>query len=87
MATQADVARTAPVKLHSASSATIDGTTSTGAMDRFGSLNIFVHAAETRSFTEAGRQLGISASAVGKAISRLETRLGARLFRSRKTEC
>lgn len=80
MATQADVARTAPVKLHSASSATIDGTTSTGAMDRFGSLNIFVRAAETRSFTEAGRQLGISASAVGKAISRLETRLGARLF-------
>ncbi|WP_176052996.1 LysR family transcriptional regulator [Paraburkholderia caribensis] len=80
MATQADVARTAPVKLHSASSATIDGTTSTGAMDRFGSLNIFVRAAETRSFTEAGRQIGISASAVGKAISRLETRLGARLF-------
>ncbi|BEU23766.1 LysR family transcriptional regulator [Paraburkholderia sp. 22B1P] len=80
MATQADVARTAPVKLHSASSATIDGTTNTSAMDRFGSLNIFVRAAETRSFTEAGRQIGISASAVGKAISRLETRLGARLF-------
>ncbi|MGF6769951.1 DNA-binding transcriptional LysR family regulator [Paraburkholderia sp. GAS199] len=50
------------------------------AMDRFGSLNIFVRAAETRSFTEAGRQLGISSSAVGKAISRLEGRLGARLF-------
>jgi DNA-binding transcriptional LysR family regulator len=80
MASQADVARTAPVTLHSASSATIDGTTSTSKMDRFGSLNIFMRAAETRSFTEAGRQLGISASAVGKAISRLETRLGARLF-------
>ncbi|MBN3762394.1 LysR family transcriptional regulator [Burkholderia sp. Ac-20365] len=80
MATQAGRAHTPPVTLHSASSATIDGTTSTSAMDRFGSLNVFVRAAETRSFTEAGRQLGISASAVGKAISRLETRLGARLF-------
>ena len=53
---------------------------SAGAMDRFGSLNVFVRAAETRSFTEAGRQLGISSSAVGKAISRLEGRLGVRLF-------
>jgi len=53
---------------------------SPGAMDRFGSLNVFVRAAETRSFTEAGRQLGISSSAVGKAISRLEGRLGVRLF-------
>ncbi|MDE1182412.1 LysR family transcriptional regulator [Paraburkholderia sp.] len=51
-----------------------------GALDRFGSLNVFLRAAETRSFTEAGRQLGISSSAVGKAISRLEKRLGARLF-------
>jgi DNA-binding transcriptional LysR family regulator len=51
-----------------------------GAMDRFGSLNVFMRAAETRSFTEAGRQLGISSSAVGKAISRLEGRLGVRLF-------
>lgn len=50
------------------------------AMDRVGSLNVFVRAAETRSFTEAGKQLGISSSAVGKAISRLESRLGARLF-------
>ncbi|CAG9232239.1 LysR family transcriptional regulator [Paraburkholderia sabiae] len=84
MASQADAARTAPrtapATLHSASSATVDGTASTSAMDRFGSINVFVRAAETRSFAEAGRQLGISASAVGKAISRLETRLGARLF-------
>ncbi|MGF6571843.1 DNA-binding transcriptional LysR family regulator [Paraburkholderia sp. GAS333] len=56
------------------------GASSPGAMDRFGSLNVFVRAAETRSFTEAGRQLGISSSAVGKAISRLEGRLGVRLF-------
>lgn len=57
-----------------------NGAVSSGAMDRFGSLNVFVRAAETRSFTEAGRQLGISSSAVGKAISRLEGRLGVRLF-------
>jgi DNA-binding transcriptional LysR family regulator len=57
-----------------------NGASSSGAMDRFGSLNVFVRAAETRSFTEAGRQLGISSSAVGKAISRLEGRLGVRLF-------
>jgi len=48
--------------------------------DKLGSVNAFVRAAETRNFSEAGRQLGISSSAVGKAISRLEERLGARLF-------
>jgi DNA-binding transcriptional LysR family regulator len=57
-----------------------DSGASSSAMDRFGSLNVFVRAAETRNFTEAGRQLGISSSAVGKAISRLEGRLGVRLF-------
>ncbi|MGI4879336.1 MAG: LysR family transcriptional regulator [Janthinobacterium lividum] len=49
-------------------------------MDRFTSLNTFVEAAEARSFTVAGRKLGISSSAVGKAIARLEERLGVRLF-------
>ena len=49
-------------------------------MDRLGPLNAFIQAAETRSFTAAGRMLGISASAVGKAIARLEERLGAPLF-------
>lgn len=49
-------------------------------MDRLGPLNAFIQAAETRSFTAAGRVLGISASAVGKAIARLEERLGAPLF-------
>ena len=65
-----------------ASPASVNADTPPGpsAMDRVGSLNVFVRAAETRSFTEAGRQLGISSSAVGKAISRLEGRLGARLF-------
>ncbi|NVN37490.1 LysR family transcriptional regulator [Komagataeibacter swingsii] len=55
-------------------------------MDSLGSLNAFVHAAEARSFTTAGKQLGVSSSAVGKAIARLEGRLGVRLFhRSTRT--
>ena len=46
----------------------------------------FVRAADTRSFTATGQQLGISASAVSKAIVRLEERLGVRLFhRSTRT--
>lgn len=49
-------------------------------MDSLGSLTAFVQAAETRSFTAAGRHLGVSASAIGKAVSRLEERLGTRLF-------
>ncbi|PSJ44702.1 LysR family transcriptional regulator [Zobellella endophytica] len=49
-------------------------------MDYFGALAAFVHSAETRSFTEAGRRLGISSSAVGKAVVRLEEELGVRLF-------
>jgi DNA-binding transcriptional LysR family regulator len=49
-------------------------------MDSLGSLNAFVHAAEARSFTAAGRQLGVSSSAIGKAVARMEKRLGVRLF-------
>lgn len=49
-------------------------------MDSLASLNAFVRAAETRSFTVAGRQLGVSSSAIGKAVARLEERLGVRLF-------
>lgn len=49
-------------------------------MESLGSLNAFVAAADTRSFTVAGRQLGISPSAAGKAVARLEERLGVRLF-------
>lgn len=49
-------------------------------MDNLGALNVFVLAADTRSFTTAGHQLGLSSSAVGKAITRLEERLGVRLF-------
>ncbi|WP_437729599.1 LysR family transcriptional regulator [Sorangium sp. So ce861] len=55
-------------------------------MDSLGPLNAFVQAAQTRSFTVAGRQLGVSSSAIGKAIARLEERLGVRLFhRSTRT--
>lgn len=55
-------------------------------MDSLGPLNAFVQAADTRSFTVAGRQLGVSSSAIGKAITRLEERLGVRLFhRSTRT--
>jgi len=49
-------------------------------MDNLAGLTAFVQAAELRSFVAAGRMLGISASAVGKSIARLEARLGVRLF-------
>lgn len=49
-------------------------------MDSLGALSVFVRAGEARSFTVASQQLGISASAVSKAIVRLEARLGVRLF-------
>lgn len=55
-------------------------------MDNLGSLSLFVRVAEARSFTAAGKTFGISSSAVGKAVARLEERLGARLFhRSTRT--
>nr|WP_276583997.1 LysR family transcriptional regulator [Pseudomonas sp. RIT-PI-AD] len=41
---------------------------------------VFVRVAETRSFVAAARGLGVSASAVGKRVARLEERLGVRLF-------
>ncbi len=40
----------------------------------------FVHVAEQRSFRAAARILGITPTAVSKAVSRLEARLGARLL-------
>jgi len=55
-------------------------------MDHVGSLSVFVCAADARSFTVAGQRLGLSSSAIGKAITRLEERLGVRLFhRSTRT--
>lgn len=49
-------------------------------MESLSSLNIFVLVADTRSFAAAGRQLGVSASAVGKNVARLEERVCVRLF-------
>ncbi|WP_454684164.1 LysR family transcriptional regulator [Ancylobacter moscoviensis] len=49
-------------------------------MEQFAALSAFVQSAETGSFVAAGRQLGLSASAVGKAVARLEQRLDVRLF-------
>src|SRR6266852_6948021 len=53
---------------------------SRGIMDNLSSMSVFMHAAETRSFTKAGSKLGVSSSAIGKTIARLEERLGVRLF-------
>ncbi|RMV67699.1 Regulatory protein, LysR:LysR, substrate-binding [Pseudomonas caricapapayae] len=49
-------------------------------MESLGSISVFVLVAETRSFTQAGKRLGISSSGVGKSIGRLEESLGVRLF-------
>ena len=42
-------------------------------MDSLSALNVFVHVAEAGSFVGAAKKLGVSASAVGKTIARLET--------------
>lgn len=49
-------------------------------MEKMNGLEIFTHVAQTRSFIATGRAKGISSSAVSKSISRLEERLGVRLF-------
>jgi DNA-binding transcriptional LysR family regulator len=49
-------------------------------MDSLSALQAFVRAAEFRSFTDAGRELRLSSSAIGKAISRLEERHGVQLL-------
>jgi DNA-binding transcriptional LysR family regulator len=49
-------------------------------MDQLSGLTAFVRAAETRSYVAAARVLGLSPSAIGKSIGRLEARLGVRLF-------
>lgn len=49
-------------------------------MDNLSELVAFVRVAEARSYVAASRVLGLSASAVGKSISRLEAKLGVRLF-------
>lgn len=49
-------------------------------MDNLAEITAFVRAAETLSFVAAGQATGVSASAVGKQIARLEATLGVRLF-------
>ncbi|KAA0698069.1 LysR family transcriptional regulator [Neorhizobium sp. P12A] len=55
-------------------------------MDKFNGLMPFVRTAELGSFVAAGKTLGLSPSAVGKAVARLEQQVGIRLFqRSTRT--
>ena len=49
-------------------------------MNKFQAINAFVRVAESGGFTAAANKLGISASAVTKAVVRLENELGAQLF-------
>lgn len=43
-------------------------------------ISAFVHAVETGSFTAAAARMGVSKSATGKSVARLEERLGVRLL-------
>lgn len=49
-------------------------------MDSLSGLLAFVRATEMRSFVAAGERLGLSASAVGKSVAKLEDKLGVRLL-------
>lgn len=48
--------------------------------ERLNGIGVFVAVADAGSFTAAAERLHLTASAVGKAIARLEVRLGKRLF-------
>ena len=50
------------------------------ALDRITDIIAFVRVADARSFTVAAEQLGLSRSAVGKCVTRLEDQLGVRLL-------
>lgn len=49
-------------------------------MDQLTALRVFARVAETESFSEAARRLGLSKSAVSKHVSMLEDHLGAKLL-------
>jgi DNA-binding transcriptional LysR family regulator len=49
-------------------------------MDRLTGLTAFVRTSDFGSFVAAARVLGLSPSAVGKAVTRLEDQMGVRLF-------
>ncbi|MET3711889.1 DNA-binding transcriptional LysR family regulator [Sphingomonas trueperi] len=48
--------------------------------DRASALALFIAVVERGSFSAAGRQLGLSPSAVARAVDRIEARLGVRLL-------
>jgi DNA-binding transcriptional LysR family regulator len=48
--------------------------------DLLGLASVFLACADSGGFSAAGRKLGLSRSAVGKAIARLEAQLGVRLI-------
>jgi DNA-binding transcriptional LysR family regulator len=48
--------------------------------DPLAGVSIFVAAARARTFTDAAERLGLTKSAVGKTIARLEERVGFKLF-------
>lgn len=48
--------------------------------DRFLELKVFVRAAETTSFSAAGRELGLSQPSISRIVSELESRLNTRLL-------
>lgn len=50
------------------------------ALDRITDIVAFVRVADARSFKTAAEQLGLSRSAVGKCLARLENQLGVRLL-------
>lgn len=49
-------------------------------LENLNGMLAFVRAAQHHSFAAAGERMGISASAVGKSVARLEEKLGVRLF-------
>ncbi|MDP4078223.1 LysR family transcriptional regulator [Acidovorax sp. A1169] len=49
-------------------------------LDPLAGITVFVTTAHSDNFTQAADRLGLTKSAVGKSIARLEDRLGARLF-------
>ena len=49
-------------------------------IERMRDIHAFVHVAEAKSFTAAAERMGMSRSAVGKSVIRLEDRLGVRLL-------
>jgi DNA-binding transcriptional LysR family regulator len=49
-------------------------------VERFNGISVFVEVADAGGFSAAAARLNLSRSAVGKTVSRLERRLGVRLF-------